>query len=122
MYDGGPESGWEAAPIDMEAMLEADPDVLLHNFDWTDVRERTEAFFALKEHSVGKALSAVQNDRLYATGSSLQGPIMNIFQIELTAKQIYPDLFGEPPEPGNTSALGELFNTQRVADIINGNL
>jgi ABC-type Fe3+-hydroxamate transport system substrate-binding protein len=121
MYEGGPESGWEAAPIDMEAMLEADPDALLHNFDWTGVRERTEAFFALEEHPIGKELTAVQNDRLYATGSGLQGPIMNIFQIEIAAKQIYPDLFGQPPEPGEAVPEEErLFDRQRVADIANG--
>jgi ABC-type Fe3+-hydroxamate transport system substrate-binding protein len=121
MYEAGPESGWETAPIDMEAMLEADPDVLLHNFDWTGVRDRTEAFFALDEHPVGTELTAVRNDRLYATGSGLQGPIMNIFQIEIAAKQIYPDLFGQPPEPGEAVPEGEqLFDRQRVAAIANG--
>jgi hypothetical protein len=105
----------------MEAMVEFDPDVMLHNFDWSNVRERTKAFFDLDEHAVGKEITAVQNDRLYATGSALQGPIMNLFQVELTAKQIYPDLFGEPPAPGESVPEGEqLFDRQTVADIING--
>jgi len=106
----------------MEAMLDADPDVLLHFSDWQNPDEATEAFFALDEHPVGKELTAVQNDRLYASGDAFQGPIINIFQIELTAKQIYPDLFGEPPEPGNTGGLGEMFDPQRVADIVNGDI
>jgi hypothetical protein len=64
----------------------------------------------------------VQNDRLYAGGDAFQGPIINIFQIELTAKQFYPDRFGAPPEPGNTSELGDMFDPQRVADIVNGDI
>jgi ABC-type Fe3+-hydroxamate transport system substrate-binding protein len=114
------------ASYDLEGMLEIDPDVILHNFDWVngteDMRERTKAFFALDEHPVGRELTAVKNDRLYATGSALQGPIMNLFQVELSARQIYPDLFGQPPEPGNVSGLGEMFDIQRVADIINGDI
>jgi ABC-type Fe3+-hydroxamate transport system substrate-binding protein len=102
-------------------MLAVDPDVLLHNFDWTNPRERTEAFLALDEHPVGSELTAVENGRLYATGSALQGPIMNLFQLELSAKQIYPELFGQPPEPGASVPEGErLFDRQRVADIVDG--
>jgi len=122
-FDSGPRSGWsDSALIDIEAMLDVDPDVLLHFSDWQNPDEATEAFFALDEHTVGQELTAVQNGRLYAGGDAFQGPIINIFQIEITAKQIYPDLFGEPPSPGNTSKLGDMFDPQRVADITNGNL
>jgi ABC-type Fe3+-hydroxamate transport system substrate-binding protein len=122
-FDSGPRSGWsDSALIDMEAMRDVDPDVLLHFADWQNPDEATDAFFALDEHPVGQDLTAVQNDRLYASGDAFQGPIVNIFQIELTAKQLYPDIFGQPPEPGNTSELGELFDPQRVADIVNGDI
>lgn len=111
---------YEAA-YDLEGMLAVDPDVVLHNFDWTNPRERTEAFFALDEHPVGSELTAVENGRLYATGSALQGPVMNLFQLELSAKQIYPELFGQPPEPGESVPEDrQLFDRGRVADIING--
>jgi len=120
-FDSGPRSGWsDSGKIDMEAMLEVDPDVLLHFSDWQNPDEATEAFFALDEHPVGQELTAVRNERLYAGGDAFQGPIINIFQTELTAKQIYPDLFGQPPEPGNTSELGDMFDPGRVADIVNG--
>jgi len=122
-FPSGPRSGWsDGALIDMEAMLEADPDVLLQFSDWLAPGDATDAFFALDDHPVGQELTAVQNDRLYAGGDAFQGPIINIFQIELTAKQIYPDLFGQPPEPENTSKLGDMFDTQRVADIVNGDI
>jgi ABC-type Fe3+-hydroxamate transport system substrate-binding protein len=120
-FDSGPRSGWsDSALIGMEAMLDADPDVLLQFADWQNPDAATETFFALDDHPVGQELSAVQNDRLYASGDAFQGPIVNIFQIELTAKQLYPDLFGQPPEPGNTTGLGEMFDPQAVADIVNG--
>jgi len=122
-FDSGPRSGWgDSALIDMEAMVDVDPDVLLHFADWQNPDEATEAFFALEDHPVGQELTAVRNDRLYAGGDAFQGPIVNIFQIELTAKQFYPGIFGEPPEPGNTSGLGELFDRQRVADIVTGDV
>jgi len=122
-FESGPRSNWsDSGKIDMEAMLEVDPDVLLHFSDWQNPDDATEAFFALDEHPVGQQLTAVQNDRLYAGGDAFQGPIINIFQIELTAKQFYPDLFGEPPEPENTGELGDMFDPQRVADIVNGNI
>jgi ABC-type Fe3+-hydroxamate transport system substrate-binding protein len=106
---------------DMEAMLEFDPDVMIHNFDWLGVRDRTEAFFDLDDHPVASEITAVQNDRLYAGGSALQGPIYNLFQVEISAKQVYPDLFGQPPAPGESVPEEEqLFDRQRVADIING--
>lgn len=105
----------------MEAMLEFDPDVMIHNFDWFNIRDRTEAFFDLGDHPVASEITAVQNDRLYAGGSALQGPIFNLFQVEISAKQIYPDLFGEPPVPGEAVREAErLFDRQCVANIING--
>jgi len=113
------------ANVDMEALLEADPDVLfalggMHpGTDMAGIRQ------SLEDHSVGSALSAVQNDRVHAQGARFQGPIVNLFQIEMTAKQLYPDRFGEwptyveGPYP-EIPAEEQLFDRQRVADIING--
>jgi ABC-type Fe3+-hydroxamate transport system substrate-binding protein len=122
-FDSGPGSGWsDSGKIDMEAMLEVDPDVLMHFSDWQNPDEATEAFFALEDHPVGSQITAVDNDRLYASGDAFQGPIINIFQTELTARQFYPDLFGQPPEPGNPGELGEMFDPQRVADVVDGEI
>jgi len=52
------------------------------------------------------------------------GPIMNLFQIEMTAKQLYPDIFGEWPTYENGDHYPEipsaeqLFSRDRVANII----
>ena len=113
--------------VGYETMAEADPDVILHlwgmtsRYDMASVREQ------LREHPVGKELSAVQNDRVYAQGMRYQGPLMNLFQIEMTAKQLYPDVFGEWPgytngEPYPAIPEGErLFDRERVAAIVTGN-
>ena len=112
--------------VDYETMLEADPDVILHlwgatpNYDMAEVRKQ------LRNHSVGKELTAVKNDRVYAQGMRYQGPIMNLFQLEMTAKQLYPEQFGEWPgyvdgEPYPEIPKEErLFDRGRVADAVNG--
>jgi ABC-type Fe3+-hydroxamate transport system substrate-binding protein len=109
---------------DYEGMLEIDPDVILHNFatgpfyDWDSVKE------TVTSDDVGKELTAVKNDRFYASGDSFQGPLKNLFQLEMTAKQLYPEQFGEWPgfEEGDAypdfSADEQLFDHDRVRDVV----
>jgi ABC-type Fe3+-hydroxamate transport system substrate-binding protein len=115
------------ASYSFEGMLEADPDVILHIFavtpwyDWDTVPK------TLREDPLGRELAAIQNDRLYASGTSFQGPLTNLLQLEMTAKQLYPEQFGEWPgyEEGEGypqfSEDEQLFDHQRVADIVDGN-
>ncbi|RLM44043.1 ABC transporter substrate-binding protein [Haloarcula sp. Atlit-47R] len=112
--------------LDSELLLDADPDVLLvlgpmteyHNLD--DIRSQ------LADDEVLRKMTAVQEGRIYAQGARRQGPILNLFQTEMTAKQLYPDQFGEWPgyvdgEPyPEIPAEEQLFDRQRVADIITG--
>jgi ABC-type Fe3+-hydroxamate transport system substrate-binding protein len=114
--------------LDYEAMLEIDPDVVLHNFgvggffDVAAIRE------TLEDHPVGSELTAVQENRVYASGIPFQGPLMNLFQLEMTAKQLYPDVFGEWPGDGSESSYPSipederLFDRERVANIVGGNI
>ncbi|MCO8266987.1 ABC transporter substrate-binding protein [Haloferax sp. AB510] len=113
--------------VDFETLLEADPDVILTlggmhpNTSMPDIRT------GFQDDPVGAEIAAVQNDRIYAQGGRYQGPILNLFQTEMTAKQLYPDQFGAWPEytGGAYPEIPEeeqLFDRQRVADIINGNL
>jgi len=123
---GDVEVSGEFKQVDFEALLEADPDVLLtlwgmtSNVDFGQLRQN------LEEHSVGQELSAVQNGRVYTQGTRFQGPLMNLFQLEMTAKQLYPDQFGEWPgyidgEPyPEFPAEERLFDHERVADIVTG--
>ncbi|NEU58497.1 ABC transporter substrate-binding protein [Halorussus sp. MSC15.2] len=113
--------------VDYETMLEADPDVILHLWGATPNYSMADTRASLEDHPVGSQLTAVKNDRVYASGMRYQGPIMNLFQIEMTAKQLYPDLFGEWPtyEDGDhypEIPEGEqLFDREKVASIVTGN-
>ncbi|RZH68277.1 ABC transporter substrate-binding protein [Natrinema altunense] len=112
--------------VSYETMLEADPDVILHLWGITpryaieDVRQR------LETDAAGSELTAVKNERVLASGMRYQGPIMNLFQLEMTAKQLYPERFGEwpgvvPGEPYPAIPPAEqLFDRQRLADIVTG--
>lgn len=78
----------------------------------------------LRDDPVASQLSAVQNDRVYVQGTRWQGPLMNLFQLEMTAKQVYPEQFGAWPAYENGDTYPEfdeserLFDHQRVAEII----
>jgi len=118
----------EFAEIDFEALLDADPDTLLTLWGMTPTVDFETMRTNLEDHALGGELSAVQNDRVYTQGTRFQGPIMNFFQLEMTAKQLYPEQFGQWPGYVDGESYPEfpedeqLFDRQRVADIINGNL
>lgn len=105
--------------VDLEQMLEVDPDVIIHHWD-IEPSERYEALLDLEDHSVGGELTAIQNDRVYVGGTPMQGPIFNLFQLETAAQQIYPEAFGEFQGVRSTPEANQLFDRQRVADIVNG--
>ena len=121
---GGEE--WEGAfkQVDMEALLEADPDAILALWTVTDAVDFEQMTQNLKDDPVGGDLSAVQNDRVYAQGTRWQGPLMNLFQLEMTAKQLYPGQFGAWPGYENGDSYPEfepadqLFDHRRVAETI----
>ncbi|WP_050032961.1 ABC transporter substrate-binding protein [Halorubrum halophilum] len=102
--------------LDYENLLELDPDVILvrghERKSPTEFRDTVLAY--MEDHPVGSELTAVQNGRVYRGGYLNQGPIHNLFLTERAAKQLYPEEFG--PVTGDA----ELFDRQRVADIING--
>jgi hypothetical protein len=53
---------------------------------------------------------------------------MNLFQLEMTAKELYPEQFGQWPADEDGDAYHEfesdeqLFDRGRLADIINGDI
>lgn len=114
--------------LDYEAMLEIDPDVILHNFGVGEFYDVASTRETLESHPVGSELTAVQNDRVYSSGTPFQGPLTNLFQLEMTAKQVYPDVFGEWPGDGSETSYPEipsderLFDRQRVSDIVTGTI
>ncbi|SFF90982.1 ferrichrome-binding protein [Halopelagius inordinatus] len=128
--DAFAEKDWSSlwGTVDYETMLEADPDVILHLWGTTPNYNMEDTIASLKDHPVGSQLTAVQNDRVYPAGMRYQGPIMNLFQLEMGAKQLYPEQFGEWPGYENGQPYPEvpdeeqLFDRQRVADAIRGDI
>ncbi|ESP89970.1 ABC transporter substrate-binding protein [Candidatus Halobonum tyrrellensis] len=110
---------------DFETLLEIDPDVILHRYGVGDYYDVSAIREEIADHPVGGQLSAIENDRFYASADPVQGPLMNLFQLEMTAKQLYPEQFGEWPEydGGAYPEIPEgerLFDRSRVASIVNG--
>ncbi|GGL42533.1 hypothetical protein GCM10009037_27590 [Halarchaeum grantii] len=111
--------------VDMESLAEANPDVILvfgglhPSYDMAAIRS------SLEDDPVGATIPAVENGNIYPQGGRYQGPVLNLFQLEMTAKQLYPDVFGEWPTytEGPYPEIPEseqFFDRQRVADVING--
>jgi iron complex transport system substrate-binding protein len=98
--------------IDYEALLDIDPEVIAiripGEIDQTWVDENVTAH--MRDHDVASELSAVQNDRVIYGGMTYQGPIIHLFQLEAAAQGLYPEEFGGE----------ELFDRERVADIVTG--
>lgn len=102
--------------LDYENLLEIDPDVILvRGHERKTAEEFRDVVLAyMQEHPVGSELTAVQNGRVYRGGYLHQGPVHNLFLTERAAKQIYPDVFG------SVTGDDDLFDRQRVADIVTG--
>jgi iron complex transport system substrate-binding protein len=120
---------------DYETMLEVDPDLVLVHWGITtgsvtfggdgayDAAQFHEQFVApMEDDEVGSQLTAVQNGRVLPGPTAEQGPLVNAFQTELTARLFYPDEFGELDldAPLDVPEEEQLFDRQRVADIIDG--
>jgi iron complex transport system substrate-binding protein len=108
----------ERSKLDYEGLLDVDPDVLLirghESKSPTEFRETVLAY--MQDHPVGSELTAVQNEHVYRGGPLKQGPIQNLFLTERAAKQVYPEEFGE------VTSDEQLFDRQRVSEIINGDI
>ena len=123
-FGGTVESG---AIVDLETLLEADPDVMLLLGGMRPSTDMGELRATLESNAVASEITAVKNGRVHPQGARYQGPILNLFQLEMTAKQLYPDTFGAWPTYENgpypeIPADEQLFDRQEVADVIDGNL
>ncbi|SIS13994.1 ABC transporter substrate-binding protein [Natronorubrum thiooxidans] len=113
--------GWKT---DYEGMLEADPEYIFVDSTLSIDRETFEEQFVtpLEESAVGSELTAVTEGNIFRGGGRYQGPVISLFVSEILAKQLYPDLFGEFPTLIDIPQDEQLFDRQRVADIINGDI
>ena len=101
----------DRSKVDFETLLDIDPEYLLLRGQETKTRaefEDTVVSF-LKSDQLGSDLTAVQNGNVYRGGSLYQGPITNLVLTERAASQVY-------------GVDQNLFDRQRVADIVAGDL
>jgi len=121
--------GW----ADYETMLEIDPEVIMVHWGIGTTGD-TNSFSAqafreqyvtpMENDSTGSELTAVQNEDVYPGQYGEQGPIVNLLQTEMVAQQLYPEEFGafEPEAFPAVPEENQLFDRQRVRDIIAGDL
>jgi iron complex transport system substrate-binding protein len=112
-------------PIGYEKLLEVDPDYIgtIGYLSYIDDARFQEIIDAAQNHETLSRLRAVREGNFVRTGGQYMGPIIDLFSTEALAKQLYPDEYGE--WPGSIHAVPEdeqLFDRQRVADIVNGNV
>jgi len=97
--------------IDYETMLEVDPDsILVRGHEDKSRQEFEETVLAfMNDHGTASELTAVKNDMVFRGGPIYSGPLHHLFLTERYARLYFPDTYS-----------GELFDRQRVADIVNG--
>ncbi len=119
---------------DYETMLEVDPDVIIVHWGITfgsitfdgdgafDSEEFRDYVEPMTDDPVGSQLTAVQEDRVLPGPTAEQGPFINAFQTELTARLLFPEQFGELDfdAPLDVPKEEQLFDRQRAREIING--
>ena len=95
--------------IDFETLLEVDPEVLLVRGQEaktaTEFQDTVVAF--MQNHNIASELTAVSNGDVYRAGPLYQGPITNLLVTERLAGTLY-------------DVDEELFDKQRVADVVHG--
>jgi iron complex transport system substrate-binding protein len=132
----GVETG-QYGKTDYETLLAVDPDLILVHWGITtgsvtfggdgafDADQFREQFVApMETDEVGSQLTAVQEGRVLPGPTAEQGPLVNAFQTELTARLFYPEAFGavDMDAPLDVPKTERLFDRQRVRNIIDGDV
>ncbi len=112
--DVGHYSFSDRGTLDLEALIEIDPEVLLvRNYGGaSESAFQEEVVEPLREEDGSNGVQAVQDGAVYSAGYLDQGPIINFYHTERAAKDIYSDLFEDVT----------LFDRERVAEIVAGNI
>lgn len=97
---------------DFEELLDLDPEAIVVHWTVQLSDEEFQAKFVdpFESDPVGGELTAVEEGRIFKGGSAEQGPLINLFQTELAARQLYPEIIGDR----------QLFSRERLAEIVAG--
>ena len=112
---------------DYELLLDVDPEVIVYHAGMNVRRDPEKSFRddildPLREDPGAGEVTAIAEGRVYPFHEFEQGPVMNLFNVELLAKAVYPETFGEPTGMEAPPEGEQLFDRQRVADVINGDV
>lgn len=123
-YGGAGGSAGVGTALDAEGLLALNPDVLIMPFAVYPGAARTnfEQMLKLKDDPLLQRVTAFHTGRVYPGGTPLQGPLFYLFQIEMAAKQIYPEIFGPYRDDQNYPAEEQLFDRDRIAKILTNNV
>lgn len=117
------DTGGRGTALDLEGLLAINPDVIIMPFAFGGTGNAAfQSLVKLKDDPLGQRLTALKNNTVYPGGTALQGPVFYIFQIEMAAKQIYPELFGRFREDQKYPPEECLFDREAVAKILRGEL
>lgn len=121
------DAGGRGTALDLEGLLSIDPEVLIMPLaiygkpgSGQGARAAYEQLLKLKDNQLGHRLTAFKRDQVYPGGTPLQGPVFYIFQVEMAAKQIYPELFGRYRDDQRYPPEECLFDREAVAKILRG--
>ena len=119
---GGSQGGPVGTPLDAEGLLSMNPDVLIMPFAITSgsAAANFEQMLALKNDPLLGRVNAFRDGRIYPGGTPLQGPVFYLFQIEMAAKQIYPEIFGAFRKDHRYPVNEQLFDRDKVGGILRG--
>ena len=120
------EGQYPDGPVGYEELFRADPDYIGAVGGLTSLTHEefvNTVIEPFENNENGQRLSAVQNGNVIRSGGQYMGPIVDMFSTEAVAKQVYPEEFGEwPGAVGDVPESEQLFDRQRVVNIVNGDL
>lgn len=105
---------------DLESLVVCNPDIII--FPMAIYSEYNKAQYqellSLKDDMLAHKINAFKNGRVYPGGTFFQGPIFFLFQVEMAAKQIYPEIFGPYRDDQNYPVAEQLFSRAKLAEIL----
>lgn len=114
-----------ALTLDLESLVKINPDVIIIQFGIYSLENPNhhtfsslKELYSLRNDPLGMKINAVKNNKLFPGGTPLQGPLTYIFQIEMAAKQIYPEIFGKWNPEHKYPKNEQLFDRKELKRII----
>lgn len=114
--------------LDKETLLLANPDIIIINEGiyindkYKFFSKRTKIlineFEKFKKDPLLKDIPAFKNNKIILGGIYDQGPIIRIYQLEMLAKQLYPEIFGTFRENHSYPENEQLFSRDELRKII----